>query len=143
MNQSLPIAESDLPEIAIDLIRIVGWDGALCLIQKLAGQRWPVPMGSDNNPAGRARFDALATCVGSAGAAAIVAEYGGTWLDIPTCKTAVARARARQLRARRSNGARIEQLVSEFGLSRRRVFEILATEDSAKDSRQLDMFGNQ
>lgn len=136
------IAKDDLPFMAHELIRLVGWDAAICLIQRIGSQRWPVPMGPDNNDAGRDRFAVLQECCGYDGAMAIVAEFGGDWLDVPKCSLAMARARAREVRARRQAGAKIEELVRDCNLSRRRVFEILASDEPLIDERQIDMFSS-
>lgn len=80
------VFESDLPETAQNLVRILGWEGARALIRELGGVPFPVPKGPNNNPSGAARYEQLAEIVGEDGADRIVAEYGNDILSIPNCK---------------------------------------------------------
>lgn len=124
-----PILESDLPETARDLVRLVGWAKAEALIRELGGIPFPVPKGAANNPAGAARYERLAELVGPAGADRIVAEYGDDILHIPNCKTAIARARMRAMRARCDAGATLEEIAIEFGCTTRWVSMVLKRPD--------------
>lgn len=123
------LLEADLPATARDLIRLVGWPGAEALIRELGGIPFPVPKGANNNPAGAARFERLAELVGMRGAERIVAEYGDDVLNIPNCKTAIARAKMRAMRARCDAGATLEEIALEFGVTTRWVSIVLKRPD--------------
>lgn len=124
-----PILDTDLPETARDLIRLVGMRGAEALIRELGGIPYPVPKGENNNPEGAARFARLEDIVGRKGAEAIVREYGDTRLNIPNCKTAIARAKMRAMRARCDDGATLEDIALEFGCTTRWVSQVLKRPD--------------
>lgn len=124
-----PILESDLPATARDLVRLVGWAKAEALIRELGGIPYPVPKAADNNAAGAARFERLAEIVGNRAAERIVAEYGGDVMEIPNCKTAIARARMRAMRARCDAGATLEEIALEFACTTRWVTEVLKRPD--------------
>lgn len=129
MKNTAPILESDLPETARNLVRLLGMRGAEALIRELGGIPYPVPRGECNNPAGAARFARLEEIVGRRGAEAIVREYGDDILRIPNCKTAMARARMRAMRTRYDAGATIEEVALEFGYSTRWVEIVLKRPD--------------
>lgn len=135
-----PILESDLPETARDLVRLVGWAKAEALIRELGGIPFPVPKGANNNPAGAARFERLAEIVGQRGAERIVAEYGDDVLNIPNCKQAIARARMRAMRARCDAGATLEDIALEFGCTTRWVSIVLKRADDGA-GKVLEMGG--
>jgi hypothetical protein len=126
-----PLLESDLPETARDLVRLVGWAKAEALIRELGGIPFPVPKGANNNPAGAARYERLAEIVGPRGADCIVAEYGDDILNIPNCKTAIARAKMRAMRARCDAGATLEEIALEFGVTTRWVSMVLKRQDDS------------
>ena len=123
------ILESDLPATARDLVRMVGWAKAEALIRELGGIPYPVPKAADNNPAGAIRFERLAEIVGHRGAERIVSEYGGDVLEIPNCKTAIARAILRDAGARCDAGATLEEIALEFACTTRWVTEVLKRPD--------------
>ena len=124
----LEIAEADLPPTARNLVRLVGWSGAFALLRELRGARIYCPA-SGPDEAGQ-RFCRVAELAGADAARRIYAEYRGSVLEIPSCREALALARNRALRRAFDQGARVEALCVDFGLSRRRVFEILKTSDS-------------
>lgn len=121
--------DSDLPETARNLVRMLGWARAEALIRELGGIPFPVPRGVNNNPQGAARFERLAEIVGQRGAERIVSEYGDDILAIPNCKHAIARARMRAMRARCDAGATLEDIALEFGCTTRWVTEVLKRPD--------------
>lgn len=126
-----PLLESDLPETARNLVRLIGWAKAEALIRELGGIPYPMPKGMANNSAGAARFERLVEIVGRHGADALLREYGGGVMPIPNCKKAIARARMRAMRARCDAGATIEQIALEFRCSTRWVELTLKRPDDA------------
>lgn len=113
--------ESDLPAAALDLVRMVGADGAAALIRELGGVPFPVPKGADNNRQGAARYERLAEIVGDEGAAAIVREYGDDVLVVPTCRNAFSRATRRAMAAFCDAGATLEETARVYGYTTRWV----------------------
>lgn len=126
-----PLMESDLPEVARNLVRLIGWRQAESLIAELGGIPYPVPKGAANNRAGAMRYERLAEVVGPRAADALVAEYGGEVLPVPNCKVAVARAKMRAMRARCDAGATLEEIALEFGVTTRWVSYVLKRTDDA------------
>lgn len=124
-----PILESDLPATARDLVRLLGWPKAEALIRELGGVPYPVPKGANNNREGAARFERLVEIVGQRGAERLMAEYGGDVLNVPNCKTAIARAKMRAMRARCDAGATLEDMALEFGCTTRWVSIVLKRPD--------------
>lgn len=124
-----PLLESDLPETARNLVRLLGWAKAEALIRELGGIPYPVPKGAKNNPAGAMRYERLAEIIGANGADIIVREYGDDILSIPNCKVAVARAKMRAMRARCDSGATLEEIALEFGVTTRWVSIVLKRPD--------------
>lgn len=116
-----PILESDLPETARDLVRLIGWARAEQLIRELGGVRFRMPKGPNNNAHGAARFEQLAEIVGQRAAERLIAEYGDMIIDIPNCKTAIARAKMRVMRARLADGVTAEEVAREMGCTTRWV----------------------
>ena len=124
-----PGMKAHLPKTAIELVRVLGWQAAASLICRFGGRKFPVPKAAGNNPDGSRRYAQLVDTVGEAGAACLVAEHGGQVVTIPSCAHALEReaflARDRAICARFNEGATIENLVCEFGLSSRRISKLL------------------
>ncbi len=126
----LEIAEADLPPTARNLVRLVGWRGAMALIREMPGTRIYCPGRSpDHSRAADARFGAVAELVGHRNAERLYAHYRAGIVEIPNCRAAVRAARDRTLRAMYDAGATVEQICARFGLSRRQVFYILKISD--------------
>lgn len=129
-----PMLASDLPETARNLVRLIGWSATQALVRELGGIPYPVPKGPNNNRAGAQRFARLAEIVGEPAALTLVAEYGGEGvLTVPNCKTAVARAAMREMKARCDAGATLEAIALEFGCTTRWVSIVLKRPDEADD----------
>lgn len=115
------VFESELPDTAKDLVRLLGWDRARCLIHELGGVAFPVPRGPDNNRAGAARYERLCEIVGEDGADLIVREYRDDFLRVPNCKIALAKAKRRAMIAFYDAGATLEETAIAFGVTTRWV----------------------
>lgn len=93
-----------LPPSAVTLIRVVGAPAALALMQNRPGVLFTVPLRSDANPAGVARWRLLADAVGieviEAEMLALTAHYGGGVLEVPVCRDLILHKRNRWIRAR-------------------------------------------
>lgn len=127
---ALPIYESDLPPGARDLVRWVGWRGAMAMVREMPGARIYSPRrGPSSSPSADARYARVAELVGERGAARLYREIIGTPFEVPTCRLAMRRARDRAMRAAFDAGASVEQLCADFNLSRRAVFYLLKRPD--------------
>lgn len=94
---SVSILVDDLPEVARDLVQLVGLQHAVTLVEHLGGTTFPVAEGS--RPLGRARYDMLAEIVGVPAADKLTQAYARTRLYIPRCADALRRTRNRAIRA--------------------------------------------
>ena len=135
MNRArLAILEAELPPSARDLVRWVGWRGAMAIIREMPGARIYSPeRGPTWSPMADARYARVAELCGERGADRLYREILGTVFEVPTCRAAIRRARNRALRAAYDAGAAAEQLCVEFGLSRRAVFYVLKEADEDYD----------
>lgn len=113
--------ESDFPETARNLARLLGWDGALSLIRELGGIPFPVPKGPNNNARGAARYERLVELVGEEGAKRLVYEYGDDMLNIPNCSQAFSKGTKRAMAAYYDRGASLEETAAAFGVTTRWV----------------------
>lgn len=117
--------ESDFPETARNLARILGWDGALSLIRELGGITFPVPKGPNNNVQGAARYQRLVDLVGEEGAKRLVYEYGDDMLHIPNCRQVFSKGSRRAMAAYYDRGATLEETATAFGVTTRWVSMVL------------------
>ncbi|ENO91996.1 Mor transcription activator family protein [Thauera mechernichensis] len=141
---SLAILETDLPASVRDLVRWVGWRGAMALIREMPGARIYSPMrGPHWSARADARFARVAELVGERNAEKLYEIIAGTAFEVPNCRAALRRARNRAVRASFDAGAPVEALCVDFGLSRRQVYSVLkeADEPTAETPRQADLRG--
>lgn len=117
--------ESDFPEAARNLARILGWDGALSLIRELGGIPFPVPKSPNNNTRGAARYERLVELVGEEGAKRLVYEYADEELRVPNCSQAFAKGAKRAMAAYYDRGATLEETAKAFGVTTRWVSMVL------------------
>lgn len=136
MNRArLAILEAELPPTARDLVRWVGWRGAMAIIREMPGARiYSAERGPTWSPRADARYARVAELCGERGADRLYREILGTIFEVPTCRAAIRRARDRALRDAFDAGATAEQLCADFGLCRRAVFYILKKSDDADTS---------
>jgi len=117
--------ESDFPETARNLARLLGWDGALTLIRELGGIPFPIPKGPNNNVQGAARYERLAEILGEDGALRLVQEYADEILLVPNCRQALAKGSKRAMAAFYDRGATLEEVAAAFRVSTRWVSIVL------------------
>jgi hypothetical protein len=89
-----------LPPTAHDLVKAVGVDAALKLVQHLPGVQVLVPREAGPGPSAQRRWQLLAGVVGEVTMPALAAVYGGNMLDVPSCADARDEQRNRWLRQR-------------------------------------------
>ena len=92
---SVAILVDDLPDVARDLVQLIGLQHAVTLVEHLGGTTFPVAEGS--RPLGRVRYDMLAEIVGVPAADKLTQAYARTRLYIPRCADALRLARNRAI----------------------------------------------
>lgn len=125
------VAESDLPESALNLVRLIGLSKALKLAKALGGTTFPVAKGVTRQ--GAMRYELLAEVVGVDAADVLTREYGGEALYVPRCHQALIAARNRRIheafeqRVRSGCSANIAvmDLARQYQISDRQVWKIL------------------
>ncbi|HAF56026.1 MAG TPA: hypothetical protein DCL01_12660 [Thauera sp.] len=136
------ISDHDLPETALDLIGLIGWERTQALIAELGGVPFPVPKRANNNAAGARRYLQLAEIVGRQAADVILRCYGDDVLNIPNCKTALRRARNRAIVSFYDDGATLEECALAFGVTTRWVSIVLKTVSPKAEGQQLRVQGD-
>lgn len=134
---------ADLPRSAIDLVDLIGLAATVRLVESMPGILFPVPRGEDNNAAGADRFQQLSDIVGLEAARILIKHYGGKGgMYIPSCKTALRRARNRSIVALYNAGVSVFDLALAWRLSDRQIKSILKLTDTAApvESNQVEMF---
>ncbi|UCV08466.1 Mor transcription activator family protein [Dechloromonas denitrificans] len=78
----------NFPKVAEDLIRIVGLAAAAILMTAWGGQEYPVPkVVGGGNKMGASRYGRIVELIGEPAAVALVREYGGERVAIPSLKS--------------------------------------------------------
>ncbi|MDP2808666.1 MAG: hypothetical protein Q8O34_00790 [Rhodocyclaceae bacterium] len=138
-----------LPYTALHILRVLGEDAGLALLNTLPGVQITVPRHPDRHPAGARRWAMLAGIVGADGMAALADEFGATVLEIPVCDEARKEARNRAIRAEfdrltMKEGASKAQAIYELGLLHRpityRQLEKIVDRPDVVESRQAGLF---
>ncbi len=99
-EDSLQQLQHLLPASALELVRVVGPAAALALVTTLPGVQVLVPREATASASAQRRWALLQDVVGSACMPALVAEYGGSVLEVPSCLAARQEQRNRWMRAR-------------------------------------------
>lgn len=92
---SVAILVDDLPDVARDLVQLIGLQHAVTLVEHLGGTTFPVAGGS--GPFAQVRYAMLSELVGVTAADKLTEAYGGTRLYIPRCAEALRQARNRAI----------------------------------------------
>lgn len=103
------------------LIEVIGLEGAKRLVSAYRGQQLYIP--SEPIPP----YHPLAQRLGLEDAQRLQAEYRGRILLIPMGREWQRQKRNQAIIAARATGATVGELSQRFGLSRRRVYQILAS----------------
>ena len=134
---AMAVVPDDLPDVARQLVDLVGLSNTVSLVERLGGTTFPVAAGV--NALGKLRYNLLAEIVGVTAADKLTKEYGRTRLYIPTCAKALREARNRAICAEFSqltapggdvsgNDA-VFTLARKYRVSDRLVWQILKTTD--------------
>lgn len=138
-----------LPYTAQHLIGALGEEAALALLNKLPGVEMTVPKHPDHNPAGARRWAMLEEVVGAVAMPKLVATWGGSVLEIPTCADARREARDRAIRAdfdrmTMEEGMSKAQAIYEIGLRYQpitsRQLEKIVDRPDMEERRQVELF---
>lgn len=138
-----------LPYTAAHLLRAIGEEAALALLNALPGVQMTVPKHAGHNPAGARRWAMLAEIAGREGMEKLAATFGGTVLEIPVCDEARKEARNRAIRAEfdrltMAEGHSKAQAIYELGLAHRpityRQLEKIIDRPDAVAERQAGLF---
>lgn len=151
MNQRVNIADLAsvahvLPENAQLLVRLIGVQKTLQLVERYGGQTFPIS--KNKTFAGNIRYQAIAEEVGIPAADILTKHFGGESLYIPNCKDAIRETRNRMIRAefdKHSNeigvNATVANLATSFGLSDRMIWRILKEVDKTTSNLlQISLF---
>ncbi|MCB6182334.1 DNA transposition protein [Leeia sp. TBRC 13508] len=151
MNQRVNIADLAsvahvLPENAQLLVRLIGVQKTLLLVERYGGQTFPIS--KNKTFAGNIRYQAIAEEVGILAADILTKHFGGEALYIPNCKDAIRETRNRMIRTefdKHSNeigvNATVANLATSFGLSDRMIWRILKEVDKVSvNAQQISLF---
>jgi hypothetical protein len=131
------VQEGDLPESLKYLISQIGYEAAMKLQEAFCGRRIHVPLGTDNEQGGRQKFEAIAAVAGEDAALKMIGMYGGTYIEIPTCKQAISKANVRFIMDLRRKGKSIDEMVEATRQSRRQVLYYLQRGKAMKAANPL------
>lgn len=116
-----------LPDSIADLADIVGFDGALVIVDHWGGleKLWvPSNMTPDHQ---------IAQAIGLDKATALAHHYRGDYLGpIPRCQAAIRAARNAQILALTAHGHSAAKLARRFGLTTRQIWSIRSTSGPAR-----------
>ncbi len=134
----------DLPDMAQQLVGLIGLPGTIRLVDQLGGTTFPVSR--NERSLGHVRYNLLAEVVGAQAADKITAEFGGTKLYIPQCRKALQQVRNRAICADfdrlvgpgsdSSGKDAVFLLARKYRLSDRLVWQILKSTDMLIDARR-------
>jgi Mor family transcriptional regulator len=123
-----------LPPLIQDLIRIMGLDDTLALVEQYGGCVVHVPV---NEAAIEGHY--LSSTISTKGLKALIAEYQGEDINTPKAYRAILAARNTRLKQDRQRGMTIRQLAQRYQLTERRIYDIVGMEINEQ---QLDLFGD-
>lgn len=89
-----------LPPTALALVRCAGHGAAARLLATWPGVLYPCPKFPNANADGARRWAQLSEVVGEEAMPGLAAEFGGSFIDVPTCRSALVEKRNRWIRAR-------------------------------------------
>lgn len=131
-----------LPPTAHALVRCAGPAGAVALLQTWPGVLFPCPKHPQANAEGARRWAQIAEVAGEAAMPGLVAEYGGSLVDVPTCKTLLVEKRNRWIRARFDDLVNPHSGAMTAAAALREVAIALAQAGQPMTSRELEKIVN-
>jgi Mor family transcriptional regulator len=142
IGADISMVEPLLPKAVKDMVSRMGYQSAMQVVSKVGGTSFLVPMPAANH--GDLSVEArrkLDEALGSETLGALLRKYyGGSMLYIPSCATAMRTLRdiaihkftETGLDQGRSMNSMVSELAIKFGLSDRRIWEILKTLNPAE-----------
>ena len=130
----LSILPEALPESLRELARVLGDSDAIRLVGVHGGARVIVPV-----PAKAREDHPLAVTMGAEAFAKLVANYGGSVLDLPKGDAYMRVLRHNQVRQCREQGLTLDETAETTGYSRRHVMNIMGGHDGS-DTLTMDLF---
>lgn len=122
-----------LPAVARAIVRTIGIQQTIRLVDRLGGSTFPVPL--RKNAAGEIRYQILVETVGQEAATQLVGVLGGQEVYIPLCAAALRELRDREMRTefdsmtgkdlKYSALHAVAQLAIRYRISDRQVWRIL------------------
>jgi len=139
------VTSDKLPASVRELVDILGMDTVLTLIRGLGGTTFPVPKRETKQ--GEVRYRMLVEVIGEEAADLVVYHYGGGDMYIPRCAKALQESRdveinaeaTAAIRAGKSTTVIVNELARKYGLTDRRVWDILKTL-LKPDTQRLSLF---
>ena len=139
MNDDLRDVQHLFPPLAKTLVRLIGMDATLTLVEKMGGRKFPIPVRKNRH--GEARFEELAEVIGTDAATNLCKAFGGEDIEIPICWKAKRELMFRCLRREfdhitreHSSHYAVAKLAVKFGTTDRQVRRILGTVDNTCDT---------
>jgi len=130
------INADDLPETIKTLADEIGLPATIKLVQRFGGimSLW-VPVRFEN-------ANELLRVIGEDAARVLCAIYGGTYLSVPNCKLAIAKARNHQIQRDYANGIKPRELAIRHGITERWVWAIIEHQahEDGDESKQVALF---
>lgn len=139
MNDDLRDVQHLFPPLAKTLVRLIGMEATLTLVEKMGGRKFPIPVRKNRH--GEARFEELAEVIGVDAATNLCKAFGGEDVEIPICSKAKRELMFRSLRhefdhitREHSSHYAVAKLAVKFGTTDRQVRRILGTVDNTCDT---------
>ena len=131
---------SKLPEMALLLMRLIGQEAALLMMEPSAygGKRFVVPKGEVGR--GEQAFAALADVVGTSNATQICRQFGGGSIYIPLLDQMHRDQRNQSIVDAYAKGAKVWEIATKHQISMRQVWNILKSTDASEQTRQESLF---
>lgn len=123
------------PALVQTIAQHCGWEATLAFVEAFGGKRLRIPQ----KPAAD---HVLVRRLGPEYAARLCDAFGGEeFRNIPKCQAALHRIRNGKIRLRINQGATTNDLVEEFGLTGKRIEDIVRGIEAPRPSRNQDLFG--
>lgn len=129
-----------MPETALTLVRCVGTEAAIALLNTWPGVEIRVPRFPDAHPSGARRWMQIANVIGEIAMQKLASLYGGTMLEIPLC------SRARQAKRNRIICRDFDHLTGKppegIGLSKTEAVQEIGMRYAPISARQIESILN-
>ena len=121
------LVESKLPEVALEIVRLIGIESALILFTQLGGQEWRFCKNERGTGSGSESFETVADAIGRKNAQCLGQNLAGEPVYIPRCMASINALRDQriirdfdELSKTLSSRRTIRELVSRYQLSHKK-----------------------